>query len=359
MFSNTVTDRPEFNVYVDKNFILSHLTQEEIFKIVFGYLPVEFEYVTSPFRHDSNPGCWFEYKENKLIFVDWADRRTLNGIRMGHLDCFNAIQLYFKFPNFSTTLNYLYTLIKNKKDFFPVKKSLIDSDKQEPHIKKRKNKSVKIMFLSRNFNLQDKEFWSRYEISSSNLNEDGVYAVLKYRMTNTKIGDYDASTLYELCYAYTDFPDSRKKLYFPNRVKGKKRFITNCKSDDVGGYKKLPKSGELLVISKSYKDYRVLKNQGLTVCWFQNEGMIPSEEILIDLLSRFKEIVVFFDNDEAGKIASVEVVKALRKLSQETLIRRVYLPNSLLKENITDPSDLIYKKGKVHLLVFLYKKKLL
>jgi len=42
------------------------------------------------------------------------------------------------------------------------------------------------------------------------------------------------------------------------------------------------------------------------VCWFQNEGIIPHDFVFISLLNRFNEIIVFFDNDDAGITASIK-----------------------------------------------------
>jgi hypothetical protein len=47
-------------VLLKKEDILAVITQEEIFKLVFKELPIEFKYVKSPFE-DTNPGCWFHY----------------------------------------------------------------------------------------------------------------------------------------------------------------------------------------------------------------------------------------------------------------------------------------------------------
>ena len=46
--------------FIDKKIILEFVSQEEIFSLVFGFLPEDFQYVTSPFRpSDRSPGCWF------------------------------------------------------------------------------------------------------------------------------------------------------------------------------------------------------------------------------------------------------------------------------------------------------------
>jgi DNA primase len=99
-----------------------------------------------------------------------------------------------------------------------------------------------------------------------------------------------------------------------------------------------------------------LRNEELNSVWFQNEGMIPSDEILIPLCKRFTDIVVFFDNDDAGITASKKVSDYINK-SFPGKARNLYLPEHLnLERNISDPADMYYKMGSKHLQQFLKEK---
>ena len=101
----------------------------------------------------------------------------------------------------------------------------------------------------------------------------------------------------------------------------------------------------------------MLKNQGLNVIWFQNEGMFPTKTVLTGIIKRFKNIVVFFDNDIAGLEASVKLVKMINNMYMNKA-RSIHLPTFLKKVDITDPSDLYSKKGVTELKGFLKSKNL-
>ncbi len=61
--------------------ILSRVSEEDIYKIVFpeGIFTDKIQMYKAPYREDSEPGCYFEYYESKLCFVDFADSlRTKN-----------------------------------------------------------------------------------------------------------------------------------------------------------------------------------------------------------------------------------------------------------------------------------------
>jgi len=313
--------------FISKEGLLSLVSQEEIFELVFNFKPREFEYVTSPLRKDNDPGCWFSYHTNGLLyFIDFGNSRT-------HSDCFNIVQDYFKIPNFYLTLDFIYNnLIQGKKAREPLQI-------REESIKQEKKK-VKLLIEARQFNPNDGHFWSKYGIKKSHLIEDRVFPVQKLFALNTKTGSH-VIDCNDIAYSYNDFPESRKKVYFPLRT-GKRRFITNCKRDDVGGINSLAPCGRTLIIAKSYKDYRVLKNNGKNVVWFQNEGMIPDDLILNLLVRNYFNIIIWFDNDRTGIEASEKIKQHINTIVPSRA-KNLWLPERGLEVGIKDPSDCIAK----------------
>lgn len=324
------SDNVDRRGFINQNTILEYVTQEEIFELVFGFKPVEYIYVTSPFRNDTTPGCWFERTNcdtGKLRFIDYANPQIKRS-----MDCFDAVQTYFKISNFYLTLEYVYEqLIKGKN---------VKAEKRiQPSIIK---KEVLINFDSRQFLNKDGKHWSKFEISRQNLIDDTVFAINKFYLSNTKNGDV-VSRCYDLCYAYTNFTNAgKKKLYFPYR-EGKGRFITNCGKNDIGGLHLLPAFGRQLIITKSYKDWRVLVNNGKCAIWFQNEGMIPDDEVLIPILKRFTRVIVWFDNDQTGINAS-QIITSHINSHFPGKASALWLPERMNTIGISDPSDLIYRE---------------
>ncbi len=313
--------------FISKESILDLVTQEQIFELVFNFIPQEFDYVVSPLRHDRTPGCWFTYHINGVLyFIDFGHTRT-------HSDCFNIVQDFFKFPNFYLTLEYIHkTLIQGKTGLEP-----ITQKKDTTKIVKEK---VKLLIEARQFNPADVKFWSQYGIRKKHLVEDRVFAVQKLFALNTKSGSHIIDCK-DITYSYNDFSEARKKVYFPMR-EGRKRFLTNCTKNDVGGINSLVSYGKELIIAKSYKDYRVLKNNGKNVVWFQNEGMIPSDSILTLLVRHFASVIVWFDNDQPGIIASEKVKNHINTLVP-CKAKNLWLPERSLEVGIKDPSDCIAK----------------
>jgi len=63
----------------------------------------------------------------------------------------------------------------------------------------------------------------------------------------------------------------------------------------------LPKSGELLVITKSLKDVMSIHDiVGVPAIGLQSESVMMKDSVMDEYKSRFKKVVCLFDNDDAG-----------------------------------------------------------
>ena len=334
------SDIPSIKGYISKNTVLQYYSEAKIFSLVFGFEPEIHEYVISPFREDNNPSCWFSIAPSgSLRFVDFANKNTVYGIKMSNIDCFDAIQVFFKIPNFYLVLRFILNNLKGfEKDI-----SL------NQNIKKSTKERVEMFFQGRNFVEKDAAFWSAYGISKANLVEDGVFPVSRIIMKNTRNGDVN-SLLRETCYVYTGFED-RLKFYFPFRTDKKQKFLTNCTQNDIGHLNKLPPYGRQLIITKAYKCRRVLLNTGRISVWNQNEGMEPDDEVLFSTIKGFDQIIIFYDNDEQGILSSKALATRINN-HYKNKARPLWIPETLLSKGIKDPSD-FRKKSDLDFNIFL------
>lgn len=342
-----------FSQYIplSKEEILSRVSQEDIFKIVFEDV-LEGEYYTAPYRTDSTPDCYFEYLNGTLFFVDFAN--TLSNYT--NLTCFDVVQLKYGF-NFIQCLQYINEVL----DIGLGSSSTINAKPiifKEPVIVERKEKIKKdFLIYPREFNYADRLYWEPYGVTKQQLIDDKVFP-LELFQTYTKEGRFFSVAPFKVCYAYTDFPDNRVKVYQPYKTSKTGKWFTNCSASDVGNINDLPEQGDTLIISKSYKDCRVLRNLGYTSIWFQNEGMFPPKEILKDLLQRFKNIYVMFDNDETGIQKSNLLCKVLRDLTMEigSRIRISLVSLPINDKDAKDPADYYKLIGRGPLEDFLNSK---
>lgn len=311
-------------ILLTKAEILAKYSQEDIFKLVFGFLPTEFEKVLSPFREDNTPKCYFEYDfKGVLRFKDFANPEIINGIKMFNISCFDAVQIYFELSNLQETLKYISKHIHSKSTNIKIPKKV--------------KKEVQILCKTSDFKSYDKKFWKPYRISKFNLVEDGIYPIEAFKMKLSNGKEFMKFYEHWPAYVITDPTwESRVKVYIPGVEKGEKsQFFTNCKANDVGGISKLNKNKQKLIITKSYKDYRVIKNLGFECIYFQNEGMFP-EDYILKSLDTFEEKIIFFDNDDTG-------MRASKKLKEKLLSLNMTNVKTVTLRGAKDPSDFVKK----------------
>jgi hypothetical protein len=204
-----------------------------------------------------------------------------------------------------------------------------------------------IFFRIRQFEERDRLFWSPYEITFDQLRSDNVFAASMIKMYLPKRNAWSVFRPPYISYVIGGF-EERCKVYSPTRKRDK--WLTNCTKNDVGGLKLIDNKSDHIIITKSYKDYRVIRNQGYNTVWFQNEGMFPKTETLV-LLSLFKRIFIFFDNDETGFKASNSLKETLLQLT-DSPVTNIFSPFFYLK----DPSDILSVKGKRELQQLLWNE---
>jgi hypothetical protein len=325
-------------VHLTPEQVLQKVTQEEIFDwIIKEYKMGEsFDFkkrYKSPFRkHSTGRGtCRFEQRDDgAIIFVDFGDIKT-------HRTCFGMLQDLHG----GLSLNQVVTLICEhfglSTDSRDYKRPVISG----APVNKDSNSHTEIKPDPSPITKKDRLYWSQFIIKPEHLVEDNVYPTKRFSIRNHK--GYRIVNLYGLAYVF-DFVD-KFKIYQPYSVDF--RWITNCDENCIGNIDNLPSTGDELIIQKSYKDHRVLRNLslGLNVIWFQNEGMIPSMEILINLVSRFKLITIFFDNDESGIKAALKLFEILESI-KPGCSRIVHLPIWISRTTYKDPGHLVSKEGR-------------
>lgn len=324
---------------LNKQEILKRVSQEEIFLIIFKEVKLN-EYYSNPLRQDNKPGCFFNWHNNKLWFCDFADDKISR-------DCFEMIKDYYNI-NFYQTLehidSYFQLGLSHGNPVAVIHKQEIKKEK----VNKKKNY---ITYQVKSFDRHHKQYWTKYEITKEQLMSDDIYPVIWYRFWSNKKQDWIIirPVASDVTYSINQWSDAVKICRANHEGVGK--WITNCTKNHIGGLKNLPFSGDKLVITKSYKDWRVLTNNGLSCIWFQNEGMFPKTDKLEALSATFNKVVVWFDNDDAGIKASNKLCNIISNFSK---VNNIHLPRQCLKRGIKDPADCI-NKDKTFFKQFLLK----
>ena len=309
-----------FNEIITKEDILQHVTQEEVFGFYMGEDIKDLGVFHSPLREDNIPSFalyFHKHNNNTLMFKDFATN-----------DCGDFVVLVMKMFD----LNYSNALLKIAYDFklgnFSVK-----ADKQEiTYTNIKQKKRVELGVKLRDWTIKDKKFWTSFGITKSTLQKFNVYPIsyVFYNQTAVRTHEY--------AYVYVEQKDDvvSYKIYQPYESKTKK-WINNANYSVHQGYRQLPESGELLIVTKSLKDVMSIHDcLGIPAIGLQSESVMIKPTVMDEYKERFSKVICLFDNDEAG-------IKLTQEFSKVFGIPYILVPD---KYNVTDFSDLVQSQGK-------------
>lgn len=275
-----------FKPKLSKELILSRFSEEQLMEY-YLHIPIKKGLFRSPLRRDRQPTCSF-YRNNSgtLIFKDFATGQ--------HLNIFGVVQEIFR-CDYHKALR----IIANDMGIIHDKALHKNPGKVNESAVKINNKEVsKIQIEIQNFTDLELKWWGKYGITLEILKKFKVYSCKHVFLNGTIIARSQ-----QHCPIFGYYGKKYQGLelwrcYFPKRTSF--RFITNWPSKKIQGYDQLPKTGKLLVITKSMKDCLSMYSCGITAIAPCSENLFVSDNVLEDLKKRFKYIVVFYDNDLPG-----------------------------------------------------------
>jgi hypothetical protein len=241
--------------------------------------------IKSPFRKDTHPSfCVYASKQYpNLYWKDFAtgDKGTWRDFIMritGELSLSKALDIYNNSP-------------KAKWSKIAEKCPL-------------KTHDINIGVNRRKFTKADLEWWAQYGINQNTLEKYNVSAIKSY-FTGTS--PYDLTN--ELAYCYKIF--NHFKIYRPQANKTYK-WRTDTTVYDIQGFEQLPERGQLLIITKSLKDVMTLDVMGYNAIAPQSESSDIPKNVFTLLKSKFKKLVLLFDNDEGGRLGRNKLVETYK-----------------------------------------------
>lgn len=154
------------------------------------------------------------------------------------------------------------------------------------------------------FTTVDKQYWKQFHISIDTLKRFNVFSI-KYFLCNSVVrGTYKETSP---MYAYKVY--DKFKIYRPLASRYTK-WRTNLTNRHVQGLAELPKEGgNLLIITKSLKDVMCLYEMGYYAIAASSETTFIPEDILQNLRSKWKHIVILYDRDRAGMSSAKQYSK--------------------------------------------------
>lgn len=260
----------------------------------------------SPFRKDKNPsfGIYYSKRTKQLLFKDHGTGECGNVIKFVSLFTgkteYNDI-LSDIVDNLNITNN---TKLVSSKQYIPPTETVIGVVRQE-------------------FTDVDINYWKQFNISINTLKKFNVNSIKYYLCNGIVKGTYKRENPMYAYKVYNNF-----KIYRPLADKYTK-WRNNLTDYDIQGYEQLPQKGDILFITKSMKDVMCLHEMGYPAVSPSSESTFLPKDVLEQLKTRFKRIIILFDRDTAG-------VKRSRKLSRETGLEAMFINKKFKAKDVSD-----------------------
>lgn len=302
MYSRKRAKLPD-NITLDQ--ILSKVTEYDIYAKYIGQFKVGMIY-NSPFRKDKNPsfGIYYSKRTKQLLFKDH-----------GTGECGNVIKFVSLFTG-KTEYNDILSDIVDKLNITNNTK-LVSSKQYIPPTE------TVIGVVRQEFTDVDINYWKQFNISINTLKKFNVNSIKYYLCNGIVKGTYKRENPIYAYKVYNNF-----KIYRPLADKYTK-WRNNLTDYDIQGYEQLPQKGDILFITKSMKDVMCLHEMGYPAVSPSSESTFLPKDVLEQLKTRFKRIIILFDRDTAG-------VKRSRKLSRETGLEAMFINKKFKAKDVSD-----------------------
>lgn len=302
MYSRKRAKLPD-NITLD--WILSKVTEYDIYAKYIGQFKVGMIY-NSPFRKDKNPsfGIYYSKHTKQLLFKDH-----------GTGECGNVIKFVSLFTG-KTEYNDILSDIVDKLNITNNTK-LVSSKQYIPPTE------TVIGVVRQEFTDVDINYWKQFNISINTLKKFNVNSIKHYLCNGIVKGTYKRENPMYAYKVYNNF-----KIYRPLADKYTK-WRNNLTDYDIQGYEQLPQKGDILFITKSMKDVMCLHEMGYPAVSPSSESTFLPKDVLEQLKTRFKRIIILFDRDVAG-------VKRSRKLSRETGLEAIFINKKFKAKDVSD-----------------------
>lgn len=286
---------------INKDYILSKVNQETIMQFYTKQDVHSKKLYTSCIRSDKHVTVsYYKSKSGILYMHDFATNE--------HLDCWNLVMKMFNCTYYEA-LNII------AKDFGLIKgtNNKIATIRVEP-IKETESANIQVQIKS--YTQEELDWWNQFGITKKILKKYHIYSLQHVFLNgNLRFTSTNKCPIYGYYFGKDKEGLEKWKIYLPFNKNVGVRFINNLPKKILQGYRQLPKTGDLLIITKSMKDVASLYGFGIAAVSTPSESTFISDKQLEEFKSRFKKIIVVFDNDRPGKRSLAKIRKQYPELN--------------------------------------------
>lgn len=269
----------------------------------------------SPLRKDETPSA--------SLFVSYNGDILLKDYRLGSFNIWQFIQQKYNVTfiealkivdnDFNLGLNSKLEITKPTMEYF----GIVTGEKVTP------SEHVTLPIKKRAWNKYDEIYWNSFLLSTEFIKNYDIVPLEHYWVDDKLVYWYNR---YDPAYSI-EFGNGIRKIYRPFAQKYK--WLTNAGNDIIQGNKFLDTVGDILIITKSYKDVLVLKSYEYQAVAPQSETVFIPDNIFKNYRTRFNKIYILWDNDETGE-------KYSKKFTELYDLYPIFVPKESGEKDISD-----------------------
>ena len=301
------------DAYLHKDSILCKISEYDIFRYYCHNFKNYGDKFCSELREDRSPTCSIVPWKGKVIYKDFGSGDS-------H-DCFSYVQAKYGLT-FSEAMRVIDTDFGLGLQSGTVIKSQIAITYGTQDVIERR--PTKIEKKARQWNVEDKNFWSQFHIPKHLLTKFGVQPIDYFWINEARYRCHSLSYVYNI--------NGRYKVYRPFETEGK--WYSNTSKDDIQGWRQLKDNGDIVILASSLKDVMCLNVLGYEAIALQSEMQMPSADLIKQLSKRFTIVAVLYDND-FEKDANPGQTMA-NKICAEFNLINIILPAHYKSKDISD-----------------------
>lgn len=276
----------KFYPKITKEFILTRINQEDIFR---SYLNIDVQLhklYCSKFRNDKKPTCGFYKRNNILLFHDFATNI--------HYNCFDIVKELYN-CSYYKALNIIasdFKLIDTKDSYKPSIKV-----KYSENIIEEEKSDTKIQIKIKDFSEEELKWWNSFGITLSTLKKYKVYSCESVFLNEQYFTSSSKNNPIFGYYGGKKNNIEQWRIYFPKRKSY--RFLSNWNHKLIQGSKQL-QNKNYCIITKSLKDTMCLHEFDINACAPNAETVIIPKLQFDKIKNKYNNIFILYDNDLAG-----------------------------------------------------------
>lgn len=322
---------------ITKEYLLSKYSQETYLNYYLG-VPVRKGLFVSPLRDDKNPTCsFYRNKKGDIIFKDFGSdmRGNFINVVMFKYNC----SYYEALKIIGNDFGFIHT--DRPKTRKVVK---VSEDKFE------ETQEAVIQVEIKDFSTEELKWWNQFGVTEDILKKFRIFSCNTVFL-NGNI--FTTSSKSHPVYGYYRGKNSKGmelwRIYLPKHRKREPKFLSNWRATMLQGAKQLPTSGDVLVVTKALKDVACLYSLGITAVAPNSENLFLTEKQFEALHKRFKNIVIFYDNDLAG-------IQNMNKFRKKFGVKCFWIPRKYGAKDISDYYNKFGREKTLELIEYAKEK---